>query len=244
MFGDHLEEGRDLGGRLRIVSANLWNGRAHPEGFAQLIADLGADIVAAQEMTPAQADAIARVMPHGRLCPALDHSGMGIATRLPVETSVISLYMRSAPVIRLDPSDWTLLAKPLEVVNVHIYAPHVVRPKLGLPVRRRQIRDFERFFAEEGTDALRESRVLVGDFNATPIWPVYQWFARRFTDAAGAAAEQLGRPVQPTWGPWHRAPRLLRIDHGFVRGMEVEEFAVMPVPGSDHSAVVLDLRTD
>ncbi len=237
-----FQVGGILGDRLRIVSANLWNGRAHPEGFADLVASLDADVVAAQEMTPEQADAIAQVMPHGQLMPAHDHSGMGIATRWPVETSLIPLYMRSAPVIRLNPDTWSQLDRPLEVINVHMYAPQVVTPKLGLPVRRRQIRDFERFFAEEGSDSLRDSRVLVGDFNATPIWPVYRWFAKRFTDAAGAAAEQLGRPVRPTWGPWHRAPRMLRIDHGFVRGFEVEEFQVVPVPGSDHSAVVMDLR--
>lgn len=233
-----------MAGRLRIVSANLWNGRAHPEAFAELVAGLEADVVAVQEMAPEQADALAEVMPHGQLMPARDHSGMGFATRQPVAVSLIPLYMRSAPVVRLDPSDWSQLRRPLEVVNVHMYAPHVVVPKLGLPVRRRQIRDFERFLADEGSDSLRDSRVLVGDFNATPVWPVYRWFAQRFTDAAGAAAGALGRPVRSTWGPWHGAPRLLRIDHGFVRGFEVEEFQVMPLRGSDHSAVVLDLRID
>jgi endonuclease/exonuclease/phosphatase family metal-dependent hydrolase len=152
--------------------------------------------------------------------------------------------MRSAPVVRLDPGDWSQLSSPVEVVNVHMYAPHVVVPKFGLPVRRRQIRDFERFLATEGSDSLRDSRVLVGDFNATPLWPVYRWFAGRFTDAASAAAEALGHSVRPTWGPWHGAPRLLRIDHAFLRGFEVENFQVMAVRGSDHSAVVLDLRTD
>lgn len=233
-----------MGGRLRIVSANLWNGRAHPQAFSELVTGLEADVVAVQEMTPEQADALAEVMPHGQLMPARDHSGMGLATRWPVEMSLIPLYMRSAPVVRLSPNDWPQLRSPLEVVNVHIFAPHVVLPKLGLPARRRQIRDFERFLADEGRDSLRDSRVLVGDFNATPLWPVYRWFARRFTDAASLAAARLGRPVRPTWGPWYGAPRILRIDHGFVRGFEVEEFQVVTVRDSDHGAVVLDLRID
>lgn len=229
---------------MRIVSANLWNGRAHPEAFAELVAELEADVVAVQEMSPEQADALARVMPHGQLMPARDHSGMGLAARHRVAISLVPLYMRSAPVARLDPGDWSQLRSPVEVVNVHMYAPHVVVPKFGLPVRRRQIRDFERFLADEGSDSLRDSRVLVGDFNATPWWPVYRWFAERFTDAATAAAGALGRSVRRTWGPWHGAPRLLRIDHAFVRGFEVEAFQVMTVRGSDHSAVILDLRTD
>ena len=124
-----------------------------------------------------------------------------------------------------------------------MYAPHVVKPKLGLPVRRRQIRDFQRYFAQEGRDSSREARVLVGDFNATPLWPVYRWFASRFTDAASAVGAAQQRPLRATWGPWHGSPRLLRIDHGFVRGLKVKDFQVMAVRDSDHSAVVLDLDT-
>jgi len=233
-----------LGGTLRIVSANLWNGRAHPKAFAELIAGLEADVVATQEMTPEQADALCAVLPHGELTPARNHSGMGIATRWPVHTSRIPLDCRSAPVIRLDPGDWPSLRSPLEVINVHICAPHVVRPRLGLAVRPRQLRDFERFLAGEGSGPLRDSRVVVGDFNSTPLWPAYRWFARRFTDAANAVAGKLGRPARPTWAPWYGAPRLLRIDHAFVRGFEVEEFQVVDVRGSDHAAVVVDLRLD
>lgn len=233
-----------MGGRLRIVSANLWNGRADPQAFAELVVGLEADVVATQEMTPEQADALCAVLPHGELTPARDHSGMGVATRWPVRTSRIPLDCRSAPVVRLDPGDWPSLRSPLEVIDLHICAPHVVRPNLGLPIRRRQIRAFERFLAGEGSDSLRDSRVLVGDFNATPLWPVYRWFARRFTDAACAVAGERGRPILPTWAPWYGAPRLLRIDHAFVRGFGVEDFQVMDVRGSDHAAVVVDLRLD
>jgi endonuclease/exonuclease/phosphatase (EEP) superfamily protein YafD len=34
---------------------------------------------------------------------------------------------------------------------------------------------------------------------------------------------------------------VLRIDHGFVQGMAVEDFRVLSVAGSDHSAIVMDL---
>jgi len=85
------------------------------------------------------------------------------------------------------------------------------------------------------------ARVLVGDFNATPLWPVYRRVALHMTDAAIDVAQRRGRPLERTWGPWHGSPRLLRIDHGFVRAAEVEDFQVVSVPGSDHSGIVLDV---
>ncbi len=85
------------------------------------------------------------------------------------------------------------------------------------------------------------ARLLVGDFNATPYWPWYRRMASQFTDAAVAVAARVGTAPKPTWGPWPGAPKLLRIDHGFLRGLEVEEFEVFEVSGSDHSALVMDL---
>ncbi len=87
------------------------------------------------------------------------------------------------------------------------------------------------------------ARVIVGDFNATPYWPWYRRMAAQFTDAAVAVADKTGDTPRSTWGPWPGAPRLLRIDHGFVRGLEPEAFEVLDVVGSDHSAIVMDLSS-
>src|SRR5262245_11098290 len=69
--GDEIPE------RLRVLSANLWNGGADPNGFVDLVARVRADVVAVQELTPPQADALGRYMPHGVLEPAHDYNGMG-----------------------------------------------------------------------------------------------------------------------------------------------------------------------
>ncbi|MCP4036021.1 MAG: endonuclease/exonuclease/phosphatase family protein [bacterium] len=84
-------------------------------------------------------------------------------------------------------------------------------------------------------------RLIVGDFNATPYWPWYRRMVSQFTDAAVAVADKTGVSPRPTWGPWPGSPKVLRIDHGFLRGLTVEEFEVFEVVGSDHSAVVMDL---
>jgi hypothetical protein len=85
------------------------------------------------------------------------------------------------------------------------------------------------------------ARLLVGDFNATPYWPWYRRMASQFTDAAVTVADKAGTSPKPTWGPWPGAPKLLRIDHGFLRGLEVQEFEVFEIEGSDHSALVMDI---
>jgi endonuclease/exonuclease/phosphatase (EEP) superfamily protein YafD len=86
--------------------------------------------------------------------------------------------------------------------------------------------------------------VLVGDFNATPVWPLYRRVAREIDDVALAVARRHGRRPARTWGPlWRRAPRmrLLRIDHAFARGVEVSRVRSFDVPGSDHDALCVDV---
>ena len=85
------------------------------------------------------------------------------------------------------------------------------------------------------------ARVLVGDFNATPYWPWYRRMQSQFTDAAVTVAIKTGEPLKPTWGLWPGSAKVLRIDHGFLRGVDVEGFEVLEVLGSDHCALVMDL---
>jgi len=86
--------------------------------------------------------------------------------------------------------------------------------------------------------------VILGDFNSTPGWPVYDRLAARFTDAAVYVARRRGRAAQATWGPGPNAPRLLRIDHAFVAALHVEDFRLVYVPGADHRAVLVDVALD
>ena len=220
-----------------MLSANLWNGRADAQAFADLVLALAADVVAVQEVAPDQAEALARALPYSEIEPGWDHNGMGIALRRPAAHSKIELYRRPARVATLSPEDWPHLERPVEIVNLHIAAPHLLFPYFGLGARRLQMRDFDAYFS--GIDDA--ARVLVGDFNSTPLWPAYKQVASQFTDAAVAVAKLRGRSVEPTWGPWPGSPRMLRIDHGFIRGLRAEEFQVVRILGSDHCAIVMDL---
>jgi endonuclease/exonuclease/phosphatase family metal-dependent hydrolase len=222
-------------GRFRLLTANLLNGGADPAAFARLVRTLGADVVAVQELTAAQADALAAVLPFGRLEPAPDHTGMGIALRWPGTVSRIVLPRRAAYAAECTVDGAG--GEALEILNVHVLAPHMQPAWRTLADRRRQIGALEAYLEA----APRRHRAVVGDLNSTPAWPLYRRLARRFRDAAVEAARQNGHRPGRTWGPWPGAPRLFRIDHVLVTGLAVHEARVVAVPGSDHSAVVVDL---
>lgn len=222
--------------RLRIVSANLLNGYAIPEAFVALVQQLEADIINVQEIAPNQAAALAAVMPFGRLRPAYDCTGIGIAARRPVAMREIRFPGSQACVADVRPEDWPGLRSPLEIINVHFAAPHHLPVWRPLRKRRAQLRALDDYC----DGAAARARIVIGDFNATPLWPLYRRLATRFTDAAREVARRQRTVPHRTWGPWRDAPKLLRVDHAFVSGVGIEDFRTVPVRGSDHSAIVVD----
>jgi len=220
---------------FRLVTANLWNGGADPAAFARLVQEVGADVVAVQELTAAQAEALSAVLPFGQLEPASDYRGMGVALRRPGTVWRLPFPRCGAWIAELpvDGAD----GGTIEVLNVRLVAPHVQPTWRTLACRRSQLRALEAYVDANP----RPHRALVGDLNSTPLWPLYRRLARRFRDAAVEAARRNGHRPARTWGPWPGAPRLLRIDHVLIAGLATEGARVLHLPGSDHSALVVDL---
>jgi endonuclease/exonuclease/phosphatase family metal-dependent hydrolase len=230
-------------GAIRLITANLYHDRARPDALAVLLDELAIDVACFQELGARQADAIARVLPHGKLEPGAtprDHDGMGIAARRPLGASRLALPKRDARLAALTPRDWPELGVTLELVNVHIQAPHTWPQWRALALRRAQLAALLPHL-----DATPEARRIVcGDFNATPLWPVYRALGARFADLAlEHAAQRRERPLR-TWGPWPGAPRLLRIDHVLGAGVLAANVRVLPLAGGDHSALVVDLISE
>jgi endonuclease/exonuclease/phosphatase (EEP) superfamily protein YafD len=227
-----------MGGRIRILTANLLNGGADPEALADTVRRYQVDVAAVQELSHSQAEVLSEELPFGSLEPAGDHSGMGIALRRPGSGGRLPLPRRDALVAQLPPESWGTLGQTVEVVNVHVSAPHLMPTWRTLAQRRGQLRALL-----DHLHATRTSRqLLVGDFNATPLWPFYRRLASHRQDAARVDARLRGGRARPTWGPWAGGPRVLRIDHAFVQGLRVLALHVVRIPGSDHSAVVVEVE--
>ena len=221
---------------IRVFSGNLWWGRAEPEALVDLIRRHQIDVFAAQELGHDTAEAIASELAYGCLEPHETFHGMGIAMRYPGRYQRIAMDYRDARHTVLDPKDWPGLERPVDLINVHFQAPHSMRPLSQARIRKNQVRALEAFVHANPSDA----RLVVGDYNATPAWPLYRRLARHFEDGALQSARQEGRRVEPTWGPKPASRRLLRIDHAMVSGLEVQGFRVLEIPGSDHSGILFD----
>jgi endonuclease/exonuclease/phosphatase (EEP) superfamily protein YafD len=81
--------------------------------------------------------------------------------------------------------------------------------------------------------------VLAGDFNATLDHSAF----RAATEGCTDAGAERGQGLVPTWPT--RTPGWLgvQIDHVLsTGGIHAESFAVYPLPGSDHRAILARLR--
>ncbi len=221
---------------LRIFSANLLLGRTDPSSLAALLRELDADVAAFQELASQHVEAIAAVLPHGDLQLG-GGPKMGLALRHPAEIRPIVLLGRDAHAGVLRPECWPGLEAPLEILTAHITPPHHRPPWRTFSRRRAQVRGLVAHI----TASPEIARVVVGDLNATPLWPAYRRLTARLQDAALIVAGRTGRAPARTWSPWTRGPRLLRLDHALVRGVRVHDFRVVGVRGSDHAGILVEV---
>jgi endonuclease/exonuclease/phosphatase family metal-dependent hydrolase len=213
------------------MTANLYNGRARPEALREVIQAFDPDVLAVQEISPNAAGVIADAFPFRQLEPRDDTLGLGLALRRPGVVDRVPLGDRTMQRVVLDPAYWLGLGSQVEVLNVHLHNPLDGVMRAARAVRRRQLAALHEALAPPSPP-----RVLVGDLNATPLWPLYRRLREVATDAACAVDS-----TRATWAPWPWLPRLLRIDHVFVQGLVPTAAETIHIRGSDHSALVVDL---
>ena len=95
-MGTKAEKGWKLARSIRVISGNLWWGKADPDGLVDLIREHQVDVFATQEMGLENAEAIATELPFGTLEPDETFQGMGIALRRPAKYERIPLPFRDA----------------------------------------------------------------------------------------------------------------------------------------------------
>ncbi len=220
---------------VRVLTANLLHDHVDAAAFGEILDRLSPDVVAAQELGAAAGKELARRYPHRLLRTASGSSGMGLALRH--EGAVGELEVGGIPALhtRLHPEAWPKLDEPVELVSVHLANPVDWPPWTMARLRGRQVTCLEQHL--EGA----ERALVVGDCNATPAWPAYRRIARFLDDGVTTWARTAGTRSRRTWGPVPGGPKLLRIDHAFVRGLEVTDARRVSIPGSDHAGVFVEV---
>jgi endonuclease/exonuclease/phosphatase (EEP) superfamily protein YafD len=224
------------GPALRVVSLNTLHGRADAATVVSLVAEHDADVVALMEVTPegvtALLDAgIADLLPHGHVMPAGPDqppgSGGAVWTRLEVLARSMVPGRFGQPSVRLTVPG----ALDVELTAVHTHPP------LQGPAR---VADWEQDLRDLPTPGDDVLRVLTGDFNATPDHASFRRLLRiGWVDAARAT----GAGLRSTWAPIRGGRPRLVLDHVLVDGRITPQWLqVVHVPGSDHRALVTELR--
>jgi endonuclease/exonuclease/phosphatase (EEP) superfamily protein YafD len=235
LAGGRRTPGAPTAGRpLRLVSLNLLYGRADPAAVVALAA--GADVLALSEVTPEAVTAlldagVADHLPHAHVVPAAEGrppgGGGALWTRLEVRSRSVVPGRFGQPVARL-----VVPGGPdVEVTAVHTHPP-TRSPE--------QVARWTADLALLPDPAESVLRVLAGALNATPDHAAFRRLLRRgWTDAARVT----GRALRPTWAPVRSPVPRLTLDHVLVDPrIGVSSLEVVHVPGSDHRALVAELR--
>jgi endonuclease/exonuclease/phosphatase family metal-dependent hydrolase len=218
---------------LTVFTANLWLGSVDGLDLVAAAADVGADVLVLEEVTPAtlarmEEGGVAEVWPYR----------VGGAAEGTAGTMVLSRFELGAPTripTRMD--SWAVMLSgpdgPVRLLAVHPWPPTD-------PVAWEE--DHAAVLsAAPGAD------LVVGDFNATP-----DHAPMRRLDAAGlhSVAERVNVGWQPTWpanaefrlGGLVPLPPLVQIDHVLV-GPRLAALSsrTVELPGTDHLAVVAEV---
>jgi endonuclease/exonuclease/phosphatase (EEP) superfamily protein YafD len=221
---------------IRLMTANLLADRADIAYLGYVLDVVEPDLFAIQELGHKSADLIASRFPHHQLRPQLDSRGRGIASRLDARFGEIPIPWR--------PGLWAKVEEGpqrLTLANVHMRNPIVFPWWRSVRIRSGQLEALLRWSESQSEG---QPMVLAGDMNASPAWPLYRRLSGNWEDLVAQWASDSEVSPAPTWAWRPGWPRVLRIDHVFGTGLRAVSSRVVPLRGSDHAAVVVDLVPD
>jgi endonuclease/exonuclease/phosphatase (EEP) superfamily protein YafD len=215
---------------LRVMTVNLMLGRADASRVVELVRRHRIDVLAMEELTPAEvarlgAAGLESELPYSVVHAAAGAEGTGLWSRLPLwEVAARPTLYRSAA------AELVVEGRTVRVRALH--PPPPVDPALWR-------RDY-RVLRQQAADDRGVATLLLGDFNASVHHRELQrLMGSRWRDAA----EVVGAGLVRTWSPARGVlPPLLDPDHVLVdRGMGVARWSSADVRGSDHDAVLVDV---
>jgi endonuclease/exonuclease/phosphatase (EEP) superfamily protein YafD len=222
------------GPRLTVMTSNLYLGRGDARALLRIARQHDVDVLSVQELRPPLMRRLDRVgarelFPGRVVDPRFGAAGSGVLSRARVRVVDTSPDRKghAQPEVELTVAG----APPVRIKAVHPAPP--VNPTAA-PLWRGALA------ALPGSDSRGDVQILAGDFNATLDHPeLRDLLDRGYTDAADA----VGKGLVWTWPVRGLRAPPLTIDHVLVdRRVQVERVTVVEIPGSDHRAVIAELR--
>ena len=221
---------------LRVMTCNVYKGRADAEQIVRLVRDEHVQVLALQETTSAFVDelnkaGIADYLPYAKTASADGKYGNGVWSSTPLADPVKDEVNSSASFM---PAGTVSLSngKALRFVSVHTTSP--VNRYWNL--WKRSIDEIGALDSRSNT-----TYVFMGDFNATyDHAPFRDMLGDRFTDAA----RQAGHGFTFSW-PSDRPylPMMFSIDHIVLdKGLVASDLKNVKVDGTDHAALLGTIR--
>lgn len=220
-----------MGHTVRLMTSNLLRGRADADGLRRVIEEFHPDVVVTQELGYEYVDLLQTLYRHHYLHPDDDFIGRGIATNFEVTFGDITMPVRlgTSAVLQVKDEIWN-------VAGVHLLNPIQFPWWASVRGRTAQLAAID-----DWSSGVEEPVLVVGDFNASPRWPAYKHMAARWADLVAEYHQERGAKPDRTWGWRPGWPRMLRIDHVFGAGVMATRVNVVPIHGTDHHAVLVDL---
>ncbi|MBW3087681.1 endonuclease/exonuclease/phosphatase family protein [Bifidobacterium sp. 82T24] len=221
---------------LRVMTCNVYKGRADAAKIVELVRDRHVQVLAMQETTEEfvkrlDAAGIEKYLPYAKTASADGIYGNGVWSSLPLRDTVRDEVQSSASQM---PAGTVTLGngKTLRFVSVHTTSPVNGYWKQW----KRSLDELAAMRERTGS-----TYVFMGDFNATyDHAPFRNILGDRFTDAARSA----GHGLTPTW-PADRSgvPLMFGIDHIVMdKGVSAGGLETSRVDGSDHAALLVTLH--
>jgi endonuclease/exonuclease/phosphatase (EEP) superfamily protein YafD len=224
---------RNPGGGLRVISANLREGRANPNYLVRS-AQEQADVIAFQELTPTGVDRLSAAgldatFPYRWIDARNNSQGVGVWSRFPLEaTSRIGGYTSAVVSAQIRIAGMSIAPT---VVVVHVAGPW---PQ-SIDDWRRDLDRLPATLAEVAEHTVNGCVIVAGDLNSTTDMHPFRGLLR---DGYRDAAEQSGAGIEPTFPANARVPPFIAIDHILTRNCTATSLRAMKIPGSDHRGLV------
>lgn len=231
-FGGPTDAASPGGPELRVLAANVSFGKADAGDLVDRVAELDADVLAIEELTPdfvrkLEQAGIEELLPHSALAAEPRARGTGLYARAALTDRSIETLPGGFALVRARVDLGA--ASALELNAVHTVPP------LTLSTAEWRA-DLEALPAPSAAQPLR---IMLGDFNATVDHDEFRQLLDRGYEDAG---ETIGAGLTPTWPTNRRFPPLVTIDHVLAdERIGIRDYSVEDLPGSDHRAVFAEL---